>query len=286
MHGEKSVDEGKGEKVIISAAIVGSRPTKEMNPAVPYTPEEIAKSALECWRNGAAIAHIHVREPSTGLPSSDIDLQREVVERIRAESDMLINLSTSGYHLDGDDIIAKRLRPLQLNPELCSLDIGSVNFIDGAFVNPPAWGRIAAETMRASWIKPEIEVFELGHIAQACDWIDEELFLMPPYFQLCMGVKWGIPAETENLNFMVKQLPSNAVWSVLGVGKRQLPMIEYSLAHGGHIRVGFEDNLHIREGELAESNAEFVRMAVELAHKHNRDVAKPEDTKKILGITK
>ncbi len=280
------MDKGKGEKVIITAAIVGSRPTKEMNPAVPYTPEEIAKSALECWRDGAAIAHIHVREPSTGLPSSDIDLQREVVERIRAESDMLINLSTSGYHLDGDDIISKRLRPLQLNPELCSLDIGSVNFIDGAFVNPPAWGRIAAETMRASFIKPEIEVFELGHIAQACDWIDEELFLMPPYFQLCMGVKWGIPAETENLNFMVKQLPSNAVWSVLGVGKRQLPMIEYSLAHGGHIRVGFEDNLHIREGELAESNAEFVRMAVELAHKHNRDVANPEDTKRILGTTR
>lgn len=284
MHGEKSVDEGKGEKVIITAAIVGSRPTKEMNPAVPYTPEEIAESALECWRDGAAIAHIHVREPSTGLPSSDIDLQREVVERIRAESDMLINLSTSGYHLEGDYVIDERLRPLQLSPELCSLDIGSVNFIDGTFVNPPAWGRIAAETMRASWIKPEIEVFELGHIAQACDWIDEELFLMPPYFQLCMGVKWGVPAETENLQFMVKMLPDIAVWSVLGVGKRQLPMIEWSLAHGGHIRVGFEDNLYIRRGELAESNAELVRIAVELTNKHNRNVANPEEAKRILGI--
>ena len=280
------MDEGKDEKVIITAAIVGSRPTKGMNPAVPYTPEEIAESALECWRDGAAIAHIHVREPSTGLPSSDIDLQREVVERIRAESDMLLNLSTSGYHLEGDDVIDERLRPLQLSPELCSLDIGSINFIDGAFVNPPAWGRIAAETMRASWIKPEIEVFELGHIVQACDWIDEGLFLLPPLFQLCMGVKWGIPADTENLQFMVKKLPDIAVWSVLGVGKRQLPMIEWSLAHGGHIRVGFEDNLYIRKGELAESNAEFVRVAVELAHKYNRDVASPEEAKRILGISK
>lgn len=278
------MDEGKDEKVIITAAIVGSRPTKEMNPAVPYSPEEIAESALECWRDGAAIAHLHGRDPSTGLPSSDSVLQREVVERIRAESDMLINLSTSGYHIVVEDVIDERLRPLQLSPELCSLDIGSVNFIDGAFVNPPAWGRIAAETMRASWIKPEIEVFELGHIAQACDWIDEELFLMPPYFQLCMGVKWGIPAETENLNFMVNQLPSNAVWSVLGVGKRQLPMIEWSLANGGHIRVGFEDNLYIRKGELAESNAEFVRLAVELANKYKRHVASPEEAKRILGI--
>jgi 3-keto-5-aminohexanoate cleavage enzyme len=278
------MDEGKYEKVIITAAIVGSRPTKEMNPAVPYTPEEIAESALECWRDGAAIAHIHVRETTTGLPSSDIDLLREVVERIRAESDMLLNLSTSGYHLEGDDVIDERLKPLQLSPELCSLDIGSVNFIDGAFVNPPAWGRIAAETMRASWIKPEIEVFELGHIAQACDWIDEELFQLPPYFQLCMGVKWGIPAETENLQFMVKQLPSNAVWSVLGVGKRQLPMIEWSLAHGGHVRVGFEDNLYIRKGELAESNAEFVRLTVELANKYKRHIASPEEAKRFLGI--
>jgi 3-keto-5-aminohexanoate cleavage enzyme len=278
------MDEGKYEKVIITAAIVGSRPTKEMNPAVPYTPEEIAESALECWRDGAAIAHIHIRETTTGLPSSDIDLLREVVERIRAESDMLLNLSTSGYHLEGDDVIDERLKPLQLSPELCSLDIGSVNFIDGAFVNPPAWGRIAAETMRASWIKPEIEVFELGHIAQACDWIDEELFQLPPYFQLCMGVKWGIPAETENLQFMVKQLPSNAVWSVLGVGKRQLPMIEWSLAHGGHVRVGFEDNLYIRKGELAESNAEFVRLTVELANKYKRHIASPEEAKRFLGI--
>ncbi|MFA9404800.1 MAG: 3-keto-5-aminohexanoate cleavage protein [Anaerolineales bacterium] len=280
------MDEINDGKVIITAAINGSRPTKEMNPAVPYSPEEIAESALECWREGAAITHLHGRDPSTGLPSSDSVLQREVVERIRADSDMLINLSTSGYHIVVEDVIDERLRPLQLSPELCSLDIGSVNFIDGAFVNPPAWGRIAAETMRASWIKPEIEVFELGHIAQACDWIDEELFLMPPFFQLCMGVKWGIPAETENLNFMVKQLPSNAVWSVLGVGKRQLPMIEWSLANDGHIRVGFEDNLYIRNGELAKSNAEFVRMAVELAHKYNRDVASPEEAKRILGISK
>ncbi len=272
------------EKVIITAAIVGSRPTKEMNPAVPYTPEEIAQSALECWREGASIAHIHVRDPSTGLPSSDIDLQREVVECIRAESDMLLNLSTSGYHLDGEDIIAERLKPLQLNPELCSLDIGSVNFKDGAFVNPPAWGRIAAETMRASWIKPEIEVFELGHIGQACDWIDEELFLPPPYFQLCMGVKWGVPAEAEVLQFMVKQLPSNVVWSVLGVGKRQLPMIEWSLAHGGHVRVGFEDNLYLRRGVLAESNADFVKQAVELANQYKRHAASPKEARRILGI--
>ncbi|NIM96482.1 MAG: 3-keto-5-aminohexanoate cleavage protein [Anaerolineales bacterium] len=271
-------------KVIITAAVVGSRPTKEMNPAVPYTPQEIARSAIDCHRAGAAIAHIHVRHPDTGAPAHSIELFREVVERTRDECDMLINLTTSGLHMTGPDITEKRLEPVTLMPDLCSLDIGSVNFQDRAFVNPPEWGEAAALRMREYGVKPEIEIFDTGHIAQAKDLISRDLIEEPPFFQLCMGVKWGIEATPENLRFLLRNLPPDARWSVLGVGPAQLPMITQGVQLGGNIRVGFEDNLYLRKGVLAESNAQLVEMAVDLIHTHHREVATPEEARKILGI--
>jgi 3-keto-5-aminohexanoate cleavage enzyme len=271
-------------KVIITAAVTGSRPTKEMNPAVPYSPEEIAQAAIECCHVGAAIAHIHVRDPQTGMPSFKIEYFREVMERIRAECDMLINLTTSGYHLQGPDIIEQRLGPVTLQPEICSLDIGSVNFIDGVFVNPPEWGRAAAERMREQRVKPEIEVFDVGHIYQALDFIELGLIDAPPYFQLCMGIKWGIEATPENLRFMQIKLPTEACWSVLGVGRSQFPMITLGVLMGGHIRVGFEDNLYLKKGVLAESNAQCVKAAVDLVKSLQREVATPAEAREILGI--
>lgn len=154
-------------KIIITAAVAGSRPTKDMNPAVPYTPEEIAQSAVECYRAGAAIAHIHVRDPRTGKPDFKIELFREVVERIRQECEMIINLTTSGLMLAGANVIEQRLQPVSLKPEICSLDIGSINFEDRVFINSAEWGEIAATTMKEYGVKPEMEVFDVGHIYQA-----------------------------------------------------------------------------------------------------------------------
>jgi 3-keto-5-aminohexanoate cleavage enzyme len=274
------------DKVIITAAVVGSRPTRDICPYLPYTPEEIAQSALDSWRAGAAVAHIHVRDPQTGAPSHKFELFQEVVERVRADSELLLNLTTSGLHFSGDaeEMVETRLEPLALKPELCSFDIGSMNFHDRVFLNPPAWGEVAPQRMQTAGVKPEIEVFDTGHIAQAVDLIERGLIDPPAWFQLCMGVRWGIPATEENLNFMVGQLPEAARWSVLGVGKYQRPMISQAIQMGGNIRVGFEDNLYLEKGVMAKSNAELVAMAVALVHEHGREVATPDETRSILEI--
>ncbi|MGB5931739.1 MAG: 3-keto-5-aminohexanoate cleavage protein [Anaerolineae bacterium] len=272
------------EKTIITAAVTGSRPTREMNPAVPYTPKEIAQSAVECYRAGAAIAHIHVRDPETGKPDFKIELFREVMDRIRQECDMVVNLTTSGLHLSGPNLIERRLQPVTLRSEICSLDLGSINFRDAAFVNSPEWGKTAAERMREYGVKPEIEAFDVGHIYQALDWIEEDLIDDPPYFQLCMGVRWGIEATPENLLFMKSKLPPNARWSVLGVGRAQLSMITLGILLGGNIRVGFEDNIYLQKGVLAKSNAQLVEMAVNLVGLLQRETATPDEAREILGI--
>ena len=272
------------EKVIITAAVTGSRPTKEMNPAVPYTPQDIAQSAIECYRAGAAIAHIHVRDPQTGEPAFKIEMFREVMDRIRDECDMLLNLTTSGLFLSGPDLIEKRLQPLTLRPEICSLDVGSINFPNLVFVNPPEWGRAAAQRMREYGVKPEIEVFDVGHIRQAVNLIEEGLIDDPPYFQLCMGARWGIEATPENLIFMKSKLPPNARWSILGVGRAQLSMIALGILLSGNIRVGLEDNIYLRKGVLATSSAQFVQRAVALARLLEHEPATPNEARQMLGI--
>lgn len=271
-------------KVIITVAVTGSRPTKAMNPATPYTPAEIADAAVAAHAAGAAIAHIHVRDPQTGAPDSRLELFAEVLDRIRSRCDMLVNLTTSGLNIVGDDVTAQRLEPVSLRPELCSLDVGSLNFRDQLFANPPDFGEEAAQRMRAAGVKPEIEVFDTGHIDQAAAMIEQGMFDAPPYFQLCMGVNWGIAATPENLIFMRNKLPSGAQWSVLGVGRAQLAMVALGVLLGGHVRVGFEDNLYLRKGVLARSNAEFVEQAVQIVHMLQREVATPAEARRILGI--
>ena len=270
-------------KIIITAAVTGSFPTKEMNPAVPYTPEEIVNSAVDCHKAGAAITHVHVRDPKTGRPAYDIDLFRRVLEGIRNRCDMVVNLTTSGLRLAPDDI-SLRLEPISLKPDICSFDLGSVNFQDRVFINSPKWAETAATFMQKKGVKPEIEVFDVGHIYQAIDLVDRGLIKAPPYFQLCMGVKWGISATPENLLFMKSKLPSTAVWSVLGIQKSQLPMITMGILLGGNIRVGFEDNIYRKKGVLLSSNAQMVEIAADLAERLGRSIATPEEARRILGI--
>ena len=273
------------KQTIITVALTGSRPTKEMNPAVPITPKEIIQAAVDCCHAGAAIAHIHVRDPETGRPDFKMELFREILEGIRERCDILVNLTTSSFNLKGPDLISQRLQPVSLEPDLCSFDLGSVNFIDHTFVNPPEWGYQAPKTMREAGVKPEIEVFDVGHIDQAIHLIDTGLIAPPPYFQLCMGIRWGIAASPENLLFMKSKLPADAVWSVLGVGKDQLPMITMGLILGGNVRVGFEDNIYFKKGVLAKSNAQMVEHAATLAEQLHRRVATPAAARKILNIS-
>ena len=273
-------------KTIITVAVCGSVPTKEMNPAVPYTPKEIADSAIDSYTAGATIAHIHVRDPETGVPTSDISLFSEVVDRIRNSCDMIINLTTSGINLKGENVIEQRLEPVKLLPEICSFDIGSMNFQHMPFINSPEWGRLAAKRMREYGIKPEIEVFDMGHIRQAKHWIKEGLIDDPPYFQLCMGAGWGIEATPENLLVMKNALPPGVIWSVLGVGRMQLPMITMAMLSGGHVRVGFEDNIYLRRGELLKSNAQIVEVAANIIQQLQGEVANTNETREILGLLK
>jgi len=271
-------------KIMITVAVTGSFPTKEMNPAVPYTPAEIADAAVESAKAGAAIAHIHVRDPKTGRPDFKVGLFKEVLERIREKCDMIVNLTTSGLRLTGPDVIATRLEPVYLKPDICSLDLGSMNFHDRVFNNPPEWSVAAAKSMQENGVKPEIEVFEPGHIRQAVDLIQKGLVEDPPYFQLCMGVRWGIGASLDSLLFMRRQLPEKALWSVLGTGKDQLAMVTMGMLMGGHIRVGFEDNIYAEKGVPAKSNAHMVEKAAGLAERLGRRVATPEEARRILGI--
>ena len=271
-------------ELIVTAALVGSRPTKKMNPAVPYSPEEIAASAIECYKAGAAVAHVHVRNPITGENEHNIDYFREVLDRIREACDIIVNLTTSASYLQGSDVGQRRLQPVFLKPDMCSFDLGSVNFFDRVFLNPPDWAEEAAKCMKDNDVKPEIEVFDTGHISQAIDLIRKGLIQSPPYFQICMGVKWGIEATAENLLFMKSKLPAGAVWSVLGVGKAQLPMITLAMILGGHVRVGFEDNIYVKQGVLASSNAQMVEGAVDLAERLGRRVVAPKEARVMLGM--
>ena len=272
------------KKIIITVAVTGSFPTKEMNPAVPYSPEEIIDAAVACHKAGAASTHIHVRDPHTGKPEFNIELFKQVLDGIRQQCDMIVNLTTSGYIIKGPDTISKRLQTIHLKPDICSFDIGSMNFKDRVLINSPEWGEAAAKCMQENGVKPEIEVFDVGHIYQALDLIQRGLIDKPPYFQLCMGAQGGIEASAENLLFMKNKLPSDAPWSVLGIGKAQLPMITMAILMGGNVRVGFEDNIYLKKGVLAKSNAQMVEMAADLTERLGRQIATSDEAREILGI--
>lgn len=273
------------DKLIITAAVTGAGPTREQNPNLPHTPAEIAEEALRCWRAGASIVHVHVRDPQSGRPAFERALFAEVVERVRAASDLLINLTTSAFNLVGEDVGEMRLMPVDLAPDLCSLDVGSLNFRGGrVFVNPADWVEKAAARMRERGVKPEIEVFELGHARQAADLVARGLLDAPPYFQICLGIPWGAPADLAALLAIRERLPVGAQWSALGAGPSQLPLTTHALLMGGHVRVGFEDNLYLSRGVKATSNAQFVERTVELARMLQREVASPAEARAILGL--
>ena len=271
-------------KLIITAALIGSGPMRDQNPHLPYSPAEIAEEGLRCWRAGAQVVHVHVRDPQSGAPAFERELFAEVVQRLRADSDLIINLTTSGFNISGEDAGEKRLMPLELGPDICSLDVGSLNFRGKVFINPDDWGEMAAARMQKAGVKPEIEVFELGHIGQAASLIQKGLVNDPPYFQLCLGIPWGAPASLETLLAMKAQLPPGCQWSALAAGAGQLPLTTHAMLLGGHVRVGFEDNIYLSRGVKAQSNAQFVERTVKLAGMLQRDLASIEEARSMLGL--
>ncbi|MGQ9695901.1 MAG: 3-keto-5-aminohexanoate cleavage protein [Thermodesulfobacteriota bacterium] len=286
------------DKVIITVAVTGSMPTRAQHPRLPITPAEIADAAYECFNEGAAIVHVHVRDPQTGKRSMALEHYAEVVERLRAKCPLIINLSTGpGGQLtigpDNQPIMEssymaspeKRVEHvMKLKPEMCSLDVGSANAPFGLFVNAEAVIDKMAELIKQAGVKPEIEIFDVGHIQIAKRLIRLGLVEKNAHFQLCMGTRMGVPATPKQAIHLAESLPPGVTWSIFGVGASQIPMVGMGVLLGGHVRVGFEDNLYIKKGVLAKSNAELVKRAVEIIRALNKEVASAEETREILSL--
>ena len=270
------------EKLIVSVATTGSWPTKQMTPYVPVTPEEIASSAIEAWREGASIVHIHVRDDA-GNVVCDPARYRKAMELIRnAGCDIVLNLSTSGGA--GGASEEDRLAVVDLHPDLASFDAGSMNFGERVFLNSPDFLARLARRMREQGVKPEIECFDTGQIDNAVRIIGQDLIDPPYWFQIVLGVKGGASPSPRQLLHMVDMLPQGAPWSVCAVGRDQLPMNTVAIAMGGHARTGLEDNIYYRKGELAVSNAQLVARVVRIGREMGREIASPSEARAILGL--
>ncbi len=271
------------EKLIINAAITGSRNLRDIAPYIPYTPEEIVQSSIECWRAGAAVVHIHVRDPETGLGAQDTELFRRVVEPLRDSTDAIINLTTSG--IAGRNLpMEDRLKSLALKPEMASFDAGSINLGGGVFINPPDFLDLAASEMKRLSVKPEIEVFDSGMITTALAMRNQGKLEDPLYFQFVLGTPSGAVATPGSLLHLTELIPEGSIWSVSGIGRAHLPMSMMALIMGGHIRLGMEDNLYYEKGVLARTNAQFVERIVRIAREYGREIASPDEARATLGL--
>jgi uncharacterized protein (DUF849 family) len=286
-------------KVMISCAVTGSADTPGRNPAVPVTPQQIAQSAVDAARAGAAIVHIHVRDPKTTRPSMDKALYGEVVERIRASGvDVLINLTTGpgARFMPGDDDPlqpgpATNMKPpaqrvehvIELRPDICSLDMGSMNMGGYVFVNTQSHLEAMAVAIRDAGVIPELEVFEAGHLLLARRMIETGHIKPPGMFQICLGIAWGQPATPEAMHYMRSMLPPASPWFAFGISLYQFPMVAQAVLLGGHVRVGLEDNIYLGKGQLAPSNAALVEKAAAIIEILGDHVATPAEARRMLA---
>jgi 3-keto-5-aminohexanoate cleavage enzyme len=278
-----TVDENLAKPLIISCAITGSITTREQHPGLPVTPAEIASSAVESARAGAACVHIHVREDD-GTPSCRGELYEEVFQRIRAQSDVVICATTGSGA--GRFSTAGRFAALEHGPDVASFDAGSMNFGERVFENSPSFLRELAHQITSRGIVPEIECFDIGHIGNAVRLQSEGLLPGPGgkwWFQLSLGVRGGAPADTQTILTMRSLLPPGAEWSVLGLGRGQLAVNMVAIVEGGHVRTGMEDNIYFRRGQLVDGNSAFVERLVWIAREFGRPVATPDQARELLG---
>ena len=288
--------------VIISCAVTGAGDTVGKHPSIPVTPEQIASAAIEAASAGAAIAHMHVRDPGTGKGSRDNELYKEVVSRIKdSGTDVIINL-TSGMGGDieigpEDDLMnfgpntdfvnaLERLSHVEeLLPDICSLDCGTLNFGDGnmIYVGTPEQLRIGAKRIQELGVKPELEVFDTGHMWFANKMHNEGLLSPPALFQICLGIPYGAPASTGSMKNMVEMLPEGSNWAAFGIGAMQMPMVAQAILLGGNVRVGLEDNLYLEKGVYA-SNGNLVEKASTIINNLGANVMNAQEARKKLGL--
>lgn len=287
-------------RTIVTCALTGSGDTVARNPAVPVSPEQIASSAIDAAKAGAAIVHVHVRDPATGKPSMDLALYTETYDRIRSSGvDVIVNLTTGpGAMYVPDEADPTRGGPgttittterrmehiLRLRPEVCTLDVGTLNFYDVPFVVTPKQIREMAALMRDAGVKPELECFHSGDVRFSKHLIDSGLVVGKPLFNLVLGVPWNAEADTASFSYMVSQLPSGCAWGGFAVSSRSLPMAVQSFLMGGHVRVGLEDALYLEKGKLAPSNAALVERIIKIIGLLGATIATPSEAREILGL--
>ena len=292
-------------EVFITCPVTGSGGTQDKSPHVPRSPKQIAESAIEAAKAGAAIVHVHVRDPETGKASRKVEYYREVVERIReSETDVVVNL-TAG--MGGDLVIGSADAPLPLNdkgtdmagaaervehvaecrPEICTLDCGTMNFAEADYVmvNTPGMLRRMAELMQDLKVRVEIEAFETGHLWLAKQLVDEGLIDDPVMVQLCMGIPWGAPDDLNTFMAMVNNVPKDWTFSAFSLGRNEMPFVAAAVLAGGNVRVGLEDNLYLAKGQLA-TNAELVERAVTIIEAMGARVIGPDEVRKKLKLKK
>src|SRR5256885_3398259 len=259
------------QPLMITAAIVGAELTRDQQPYLPISPLEIISGAVECYEAGAAIIHIHVRD-AEGNSTQDAALFREVVEGIRARCDVITQVSTGGAVWMSAD---ERLQSIECLPDMATLTTGTVNFGDGVFMNNRSLVETFARRLRDYGIVPEIEIFDAGMLDEAMRLLNMGLISEPLQFDFVMGVPGGIGADPAHLVHLVRSLPPGGTWSVAGIGRHQLTLGTIALAMGGNVRVGFEDNIYYRKGQLAKTNADLVARIVRIAQELDRTVATP-----------
>ncbi len=276
---------------VVTAALTGVLARRDLCPAIPYTPREIAEEAKRAAEAGAAIVHIHARTPEGG-PDWSADTFREIFEEVRARTDVIVNFSTGAVGIPKEQRIA-HIR--ELRPEMAALNMGSMNYaiysrsrrefmVDHVFANPFGDIRFFLETMNEAGVRPEMECFDTGHIGNTAPLIDLGI-LRPPYqFSLIMGVLGGIPGTTRNLVHQVGSLPPGSIWQVIGISLNQWPLLAAAVTMGGNVRVGLEDNFYLEEGRMARSNGELVEKAVAICRELGREVATMEQAREQLAL--
>jgi uncharacterized protein (DUF849 family) len=279
------------DRVVVAAALTGALANRDQCPDIPYTPEEIGEEARRAREAGAAVVHIHARDRD-GSPTVRVEMYREIMEAVRARSDILINFSTGAVGIPMEERVA-HIRDLK--PEIGALNMGSMNYAiyssrkktfywDLVFANPFKDISYLLKVMNEAGVRPELECFDTGHIGNTEPLIDLGLLRPPLQFSLIMGVLGGIPATTRNLVHQVGSLPPGSIWEVIGVSLVQWQLLAAAVTLGGNVRVGFEDNFYLEEGKMARSNGELVEKAVRLCRDLGREVATPAEARSLLKL--
>jgi len=270
------------EKLIITACLTGAEVTKEQQPNLPITPDEIAEAAYECYLSGASMVHVHARD-NKGNPTQDYEVYKEIKEKIEAKCNIIFQPSTGGavWHTP-----EQRMQPIELKPEMATLSMGTCNFADDVFMNTEENIRLFAKRMNELGVKPELECFEKGMVDTAIRFAKKGIINTPMHFDFVLGVPGAMGGELRDLLYMVESIPTGSTWTVAGVGRYQLPLNMAAIMLGGHARTGFEDNIYYTKGELAKSNAQLVERVARLSRELGREVATPDEARAILGLKK